>query len=57
MNEEKQNLAQRRITATQNAIERLTQVKTRLEQHFRLLLEKRVQEIFLKFHSLLIYLS
>jgi len=46
MNEEKQALVQRRITATQDAIERLTQVKTRLEQHFRLLLEKRVQEIF-----------
>lgn len=46
MNEEKQALVQRRITANQDAIERLTQVKTRLEQHFRLLLEKRVQEIF-----------
>lgn len=46
MNEEKQALVQRRITATQDVIERLTQVKTRLEQHFRLLLEKRVQEIF-----------
>lgn len=46
MNEERQALAQRRITATQNAIERLTQVRTRLEQHFRLLLEERVQEIF-----------
>jgi len=46
MNEEKQALVQRRITATQDGIERLTQVRTRLEQHFRLLLEKRVQEIF-----------
>lgn len=46
MNEEKQALAQRRIAATQDAIERLTQVRSRLEQHFRLLLEKRVQEIF-----------
>lgn len=46
MNEEKQALAQRRIAKSQNAIERLSQVRTRLEQHFRLLLEKRVQEIF-----------
>lgn len=46
MNEDKQALAQRRIGATQDAIDRLTQVKNRLEQHFRLLLEKRVQEIF-----------
>lgn len=46
MNEEKQALVQRRITATQDAIERLIQVKTRLEQQFRLLLEKKVQEIF-----------
>lgn len=46
MNEDRQALAQRRITASQDAIERLTEVRTRLEQHFRLLLEKRVQEIF-----------
>lgn len=46
MNEEKQALVQRRITATQDATLRLTEVKSRLEQHFRLLLEKRVQEIF-----------
>lgn len=46
MNKKKQALVQRRITANQDAIERLTQVKTLLEQHFRLLLEKRVQEIF-----------
>ena len=46
MNEAKQVLAQRRITATQDAIERLSQVRTKLEQHFRLLLERRVQEIF-----------
>lgn len=46
MNENKQALAQRRITVVQDAIERLTEVRTRLEQHFRLLLEKRVQEIF-----------
>ena len=46
MNEEKQSLAQRRIGATQDAIERLTEVKLRQERHFRLQLEKRVQEIF-----------
>lgn len=46
MNEEKQSLAQRRIAATQDAIERLTEVKFRQEQHFRVQLEKRVQEIF-----------
>ena len=45
-NEEKQALAQRRIAATQDAIERLTQVKSRQEKQFRLQLEKRVQEIF-----------
>ena len=46
MNEEKQALAQRRIAATQEAIERLTKVKILQEQQFRLELEKRVQEIF-----------
>lgn len=46
MNEVKQVLAQRRIAATQDAIERLTEVKARLDQQFRLQLEKRVQEIF-----------
>ncbi|HYW19013.1 MAG TPA: AAA family ATPase [Nodularia sp. (in: cyanobacteria)] len=46
MNEEKQVLAQRRINATQDAIERLTEVKNRQEKQFRLQLEKRVQEIF-----------
>lgn len=46
MNEEKQALAQRRIAATQDAIERLTRVKLLQEQHFRVQLEKRVQEIF-----------
>ncbi|BAZ41313.1 hypothetical protein NIES4101_72770 [Calothrix sp. NIES-4101] len=44
--EERQSLAQRRITATQDAIARLTEVKIRQENHFRLQLEKRVQEIF-----------
>jgi DNA sulfur modification protein DndD len=45
-NEEKQILAQRRIIATQDAMERLTEVKNRQEKQFRLQLEKRVQEIF-----------
>ncbi|NJM17983.1 MAG: AAA family ATPase [Richelia sp. RM2_1_2] len=46
LNEEKQILAQRRISATQDAIDRLTQVKLLQEQQFRLELQKRVQEIF-----------
>ncbi|HBB35076.1 MAG TPA: ATP-binding protein [Cyanobacteria bacterium UBA8803] len=46
MNESKQALAQRRIGATQDAIERLIEVKARLENQFRTSLEKRVQEIF-----------
>jgi DNA sulfur modification protein DndD len=46
LNEERQALAQRRINATQDAIERLTQVRNRQEKQFRLQLEKRVQEIF-----------
>jgi DNA sulfur modification protein DndD len=46
MNEEKQALAQRRIAATQDAIERLTEVRVRLDRQFRLQLEQRVQEIF-----------
>jgi DNA sulfur modification protein DndD len=46
LNEERQSLAQRRINATQDAIDRLTEVKIRQENHFRLQLEKRVQEIF-----------
>ncbi|MBD2692520.1 AAA family ATPase [Anabaena catenula] len=45
-NEEKQSLAQRRINATQDAIERLLEVKNRQEHQFRLQLEQRVQEIF-----------
>lgn len=45
-NESKQALAQRRITATQDAIERLTEVRERLEHQFRASLEQRVQEIF-----------
>jgi DNA sulfur modification protein DndD len=46
MNEAKQALAQRRIATTQEAIERLTEVRSRLENQFRSSLEKRVQEIF-----------
>ncbi len=46
LNEDKQILAQRRINAAQDAIERLTEVRNRQEQQFRLQLEKRVQEIF-----------
>ncbi len=46
LNEERQVLTQRRIAATQDAIERLTEVKVRQEQQFRFQLEKRVQEIF-----------
>lgn len=45
-NEGRQILAQRRIIATQDAIERLMEVKSRQEKQFRLQLEKRVQEIF-----------
>ncbi|WP_042342379.1 AAA family ATPase [Calothrix sp. PCC 7507] len=46
VNEERQALAQRRINATQDAIERLTEVRNLQEKQFRLQLEKRVQEIF-----------
>ncbi len=46
LNEEKQTLAQRRIAATQDAIERLMNVKDLQEKQFRVQLEKRVQEIF-----------
>ncbi len=46
LNEEKQALAQRRIAATGDAIERLTEVRARQERQFRLQLERRVQEIF-----------
>lgn len=43
---EKQALILRRITATESAIECINEVKKRLENQFRLALEKRVQEIF-----------
>lgn len=45
-NETKQALAQRRISATQDAVERLTEVRVRLDNQFRASLERRVQEIF-----------
>ncbi len=45
-NEEKQELAKKRIFATQDAIDRLTEVRSRLENQFRTQLEQRVQEIF-----------
>ncbi|WP_204105574.1 MULTISPECIES: AAA family ATPase [Spirulina sp. CCY15215] len=46
LKEEKQTLAQRRISVTQDAIARLIEVRSRLEKQFRLSLEQRVQEIF-----------
>jgi DNA sulfur modification protein DndD len=46
LNEQKQILAQRRIAATQDAIDRLTEVRSRLEKQFCSHLEKRVQDIF-----------
>ncbi|AKG22161.1 AAA family ATPase [Calothrix sp. 336/3] len=45
-NESRQQLAQRRIQATQEAIARLIEVKNRQEEQFRLQLEQRIQEIF-----------
>lgn len=46
MNETRQVLTQRRIEATQDAIDRLLLFRTRLDHHFRSQLEKRVQDIF-----------
>jgi DNA sulfur modification protein DndD len=43
---EKQALVQRRIKVTEEAIARLIEVKSRLENQFRVSLQKRVQEIF-----------
>ncbi|NEP40650.1 MAG: AAA family ATPase, partial [Okeania sp. SIO2H7] len=45
-NQLKQVLVQRRIAATQDAIERLIEVRSRLEKQFRASLEKRVQGLF-----------
>ncbi|MEN9869925.1 MAG: hypothetical protein RLZZ171_908, partial [Cyanobacteriota bacterium] len=44
--ENKQKLAQTRIAVTEEAIALLHEVRTRLEQQFRLALEQKVQEIF-----------
>jgi DNA sulfur modification protein DndD len=46
LDREKQTLAQRRIAVTQEAIERLTEVRNRQERQFRWQLEQRVREIF-----------
>lgn len=46
LNEERQVLAQRRIAVSQDAIDRLTEVRSRLEKQFCSHLEKRVQDIF-----------
>ncbi|MGK7873876.1 MAG: AAA family ATPase [Xenococcaceae cyanobacterium] len=46
MKEGKQAIAQRRIQATQEASDRIIEVRSRLEKQFRVSLEKRVQEIF-----------
>jgi DNA sulfur modification protein DndD len=46
MNEEKQVLVQRRIAGTQDAIDRLSEVRSRLEKQFCSQLEQRVQDIF-----------
>jgi DNA sulfur modification protein DndD len=46
LKEAKQALAQRRIHATQDAIDRFSEVRKRLETQFRRSLEQRVQEIF-----------
>ena len=46
MNEVRQSLAQRRIATSQDAIDRITEVRARLEKQFRAGLEKRVQDIF-----------
>ena len=46
LTETKQKLAQKRISVTESAIARLSEVRTRLEQQFRLALEQKVREIF-----------
>jgi DNA sulfur modification protein DndD len=45
-NQERQNLASRRLQATREAIEELTTIRYQQEQQFRLELEQRVQQIF-----------
>ena len=46
LTENKQQLAQKRIAATQESISRLIKVHTLLEEQFRLVLEQKVQAIF-----------
>ena len=46
LTENKQKLAQTRISITEDAIARLKEVRNRLENQFRLALEQKVQEIF-----------
>ena len=46
LTENKQKLAQQRINATQESINCLSEVRTRLEHQFRIALEQKVQEIF-----------
>ena len=46
LTETKQQLARRRIAVAVEAIARLNEVRTRLEQQFRLALEQKVREIF-----------
>lgn len=46
LQEDQQNLAQRRIQATQASIEQITAIKQQIEQQFRQALETKVQEIF-----------
>ncbi|GBF82945.1 AAA family ATPase [Aphanothece sacrum] len=46
LKEDKQLLVKRRIAASQDARERLIEVRNRLEKQFRLSLEQRVQDIF-----------
>ena len=46
LTESKQQLAQKRIATAEDAIERLNEVRNRLEHQFRLALEQKVQSIF-----------
>lgn len=46
LKEEQQNLAQRRIQATQASIDQIAAIKQQIEQQFRQALETKVQEIF-----------
>ena len=46
LTQSRQQVAQKRINATQESIVRLNEVRTLLEQQFRIALEQKVQEIF-----------